>query len=129
MPRTNTAHGNGEVGPVAPSKFRFQARSGPDGEDPSGTMSLETNAFRVDAQVTCLAVEGNIAGIVGDVTSSQGIDWHADKLIFRVQDNGPAADHFAYIVQQPPQVEPCAALTPPPHEVIHGNIVVKDAQP
>jgi hypothetical protein len=132
--QSDIARGAGEVGPIAPSKFRFAARSGPLGEDPSGTMSLQTNAFTVEARVTCLAVLGNVAGMLGDVTRAEGIP--AETLEFRVQDNGPhQPDGFSYAVH--PTNDPplpggvfCAPIPPPPAQVlVRGNILVRDAVP
>jgi hypothetical protein len=119
---SDTAIGHGRQDLTA-SQFKFNARSGPDGQDPSGTMSLDTAAFSVEADVTCLSVLDGRATLIGEVTRSEGIT--ATTLVFFAEDNRGAPDNFQYVVTSDPTQEPCAPLgaTLP---IDRGNIVVHD---
>lgn len=81
-PKYDKASGDGvrsqrAVGGSTPS-FVLDARSGPSGEEPQGTLSMDFGTFEGSAkftvQVTCLRVSGNTATVAGVVASGQGTD-------------------------------------------------------
>src|SRR5215210_2570444 len=49
--------------PVGALRNAFDARSGPSGQDPSGTVRVSFGGFDETFEVTCLAVSGNRAVI------------------------------------------------------------------
>jgi hypothetical protein len=122
----DAATGRGSVSAVVPAEFDFRARSGPQGQNPSGRMHLRTASFEVLADVTCLSVAGNVATIIGTVTSSEGLDPSQNEMTFIVGDNKATQtpDTFTYVVA-PAGQEGCF-----PHGQFHpvdrGNIKVRD---
>jgi hypothetical protein len=81
-PKYDRASGDGvrsqrSVGGSTPS-FVLDAKSGPSGENPQGTLSMDFGTFEGSAkftvQVTCLRVSGNSATVAGVVASGQGTD-------------------------------------------------------
>jgi hypothetical protein len=115
----------------------LSAHSGPAGEDPFGHESVtapnpEEGHFKIRSQVTCLAVDGNLAawGTVATESSSNTVD-PGTEFVEVGRDGGPggAADGWDFIEAS---AEDCAdflaeAATAPPIE--SGNISIRDAQP
>jgi hypothetical protein len=108
--------------PEAGSYFRFDAHSGPSGENPTGSVDLiATPSFPGD--VVCLRVSGNRATI-GVSVPSLGFLVH-----FWVEDNdGPGSDRlateFASALTCPPEPGPFSPFYP-----ITGDLHVVDAPP
>jgi len=82
--------------------FTIDSTSGPSGQNPTGTMTMDWGtAFgaptNFTVKVTCLHVSGNQATILGVITSGTGIDGvygdalaPGDEFLIAVQDNGVA---------------------------------------
>jgi len=109
--------------------YVIDARSGPLGEDPSGSVSFVTNlgdAF--EGSVTCLAVTGNIA-VIG--VRTVGGTFGVPGALFAVADLGPPGSGLDTIDQigvlSPPT--DCAFRPVSPDAVIEGDIAVIDAAP
>jgi len=123
------------VGDVITVQFRpvgaiFDARSGPAGEDPSGSVNWFDRGFEARGPVTCLAVTGNRATI-GFENQGTFIEGFTGGLLL-VEDNGmPGAgrDNVTLeLVPDPPS-------TCPPNDVVYaaldtitsGELTVHDA--
>jgi hypothetical protein len=118
-------HGTLTVGPGVSHDFRFNATSGPLGENAAGSMFVDGPGFSVRARVTCLAVDGNRATLIGKRTSGNGVPL-ATGVAFFVEDDSP--DKFAFqLVTSTQPAPPCVALTPT--TPISGDIVIHDGQP
>jgi hypothetical protein len=114
-------------------EFRFAARSGPLGEDPSGRMFIRRSddAFLLEAEVNCLQVFEHQATLVGEVTRNEGaFDQPGfEALVFIVNDNRGLGmpDTFVRIVTTEPLAQadcfPTTAFLP----IDRGNIIVHDA--
>jgi hypothetical protein len=113
------------------------ASSGPSGENPFGHESVtfpdpEGGNFKIRSDVTCLAVDGNLAawGTVATDSSSNTVD-PGTEFVEVGRDGGPggAADGWDFIDAP---AEDCAdflaqAADAPP--IASGNISIFDAQP
>jgi hypothetical protein len=115
--------GNILIGPAAVAEF--EARSGPQGENPSGFVSLSSRSSAEAGRVACLTVIGNRATIGFENALGGG----SGGLIF-VEDNGPARDGLdrfgVRLIAQPPRTCPEPEAF---HTFIAGDIRVHDAQP
>jgi hypothetical protein len=121
-------------------QFHFNARSGPDGEDPRGMYYAKDGIFGLftfTSEVKCLRVVGNVAYIGTEVTRAQEGVQEGDPVVFRVEDNGdPGAgrDRFVGGPGSDPETD-CnnavhqAALTAASQTVSQGNFVVHDGTP
>jgi hypothetical protein len=122
--------------------LNFEARSGPTGENPSGTVGINLGGGSgpfYSAQVVCLAVTGNRA-LIGWVGTQRvaGMIIPAAGLI-GVVDAGPDPDPlepgpdmagFLEIFPYPPSPPDCSAAGPLPDLFpVLGDMVVVDAQP
>jgi hypothetical protein len=96
--------GSGSVS--IPVGARVAAHSGPLGEGPAGTMTLDEPSGRFQVKVSCVVVSGHTA-VVG------GLDQSGVSHFFAVQDNGRTGD-LANVSNGPPGVAPdqqvCAAV-------------------
>jgi hypothetical protein len=109
----------------------FDARSGPQGENPGGSVTVESRGLVVGGPVTCLTVTGNRATIgfenVGDAP-------FRGAFLF-VEDNGtPGAGRdniqTGQTLAAPPSVCPANTVVYGPEDTIEfGEITVHDAQP
>jgi hypothetical protein len=118
---------NGTAQSAGGLPFRFNAHSGPSGEDPGGTIELlnEDGSSAISASVVCLAVDGNRATIRVNVVS-------LFEQFFFVEDNyGSGSDRFGGISGQ--SLPPGCPLDPPADvtflPVVTGGIEVIDGQP
>lgn len=120
----DSARGHGED--ASGAEFHFRALSGPNGEDPSGSMSLRTSAFYVEGAVFCLVVTGNEATIIGRVTYREGLDSTYDLMTFAVGDNRGTGqpDTFAYAVE--PETGQVCGAQGQFQAISRGNIGVRD---
>jgi hypothetical protein len=106
--------------------FNLDARSGPSGENPAGTVRIATAvpAFRTEGPVTCLNVTGTraVIGVVDTLGSFPGTGW-----FIQVTDDTPDTFIFGPTPsREPPTVCPPSlgfAGTP----LFGGDIVVVDA--
>ena len=113
------------------------AHSGPNGENPQGTMILHSPLGDQRANVTCLVVAGNIAVVGGEITSGfTYLGQRVKYLVYLVQDNGQgrdapdiAAGYIFLDIPRPPGFEPCTPVLGAPivYDVVRGNYVVNDA--
>jgi hypothetical protein len=121
-------------------QFHFNARSGPNGEDPRGMYWAKEGIgglFTFTSEVKCLNVQGNVAYIGTEVTRAQEGVQEGDPVAFRVEDNGePGAGRDRFVGG--PGVDPetdCsnpalqAALTAASATISQGNFTVHDGQP
>ena len=118
-------------------QFHFNARSGPNGEDPRGMYYAKDGIFGLftfTSEVKCLEVHGNIAYIGTVVTRAQEGVQEGDPVVFRVEDNGePGAgrDRFVGGPGTDPETD-CnnpvhqAALTATSQTISQGNFTVHD---
>jgi hypothetical protein len=123
----DSAQGHGTETAVAPSEFRFKARSGPQGQNPTGSMALRTSGFYVEADVHCLFVAANEATLIGKITYKEGLDEGTfEEMTFIVGDNRSIdqPDTFAYVVA-PAGQEVCGAQGQF-HPIDEGDIRVRD---
>ena len=125
------------------------ARSGPAGQDPAGTMTWSERVigdFVInEAQVTCLAVTGRVAniGVAGTKTSTRvGVTVPIAGLVRVTDSGGPGSgqDIFEFDIRQAPLPPPFPPLPGPPECSVFptaaptfrndgGNFVVTDTQP
>jgi hypothetical protein len=116
-------------------QFHFNARSGPDGEDPRGMYYAKDGIFGLftfTAEVKCLRVVGNVAFIGTEVTRAEEGVQEGDPVVFRVEDNGePGAgrDRFVGGPGSDPETD-CdntalqAVLTAASQTISQGNFTV-----
>ena len=121
-------------------QFHFNARSGPNGEDPRGMYWAKDGIFGLftfTSEVKCLRVVDNVAFIGTEVTRAQEGVQEGDPVVFRVEDNGePGAgqDRFVGGPGTNPETD-CdnpalqAALTATSVTISQGNFTVHDGQP
>jgi hypothetical protein len=133
VPVDDEAIGRGNFQAGGDFEFIFNARSGPQGEDPSGIMILERadEHYTARAEVFCLAVSRNRATIVGDIFHSTGFPGY-EELVFIVNDNlfSGTLDTFSYIVKQRAGqgLAECFPQTTP-NPISFGDIEVIDGRP
>ena len=134
--------------------LRFDVRSGPAGENPTGTVSfrefiIENQDQAADLEVTCLRVNGNVAIIGGSGRGSSSRYDLAYAGLIRVVDGGSAVGHdtiqlaiIGEMIDQDttslPGPTDCSSFpssfAPPPPYVPHpyvndiGDVVVSDAR-
>jgi len=121
-------------------QFHFNARSGPNGEDPRGMYWAKEGIFGLftfTAEVKCLRVINNVAYVGTEVTRAQEGVQEGDPVVFRVEDNGePGAgrDRFVGGPGTVPEAD-CnnpahqAALTATSQTISDGNFTVHNGQP
>jgi hypothetical protein len=120
-------------------RYFFDVRSGPVGENPSGTVTLESGRFVVDrGTVTCLAVNGNRASIGVSFTGAGFIEPYG-TVVFVDDLGGEGEDRIAVQVFVSPSTGPtvCPTELPPgvtrplgptyPDPLFDGNVVIVDA--
>jgi hypothetical protein len=121
-------------------QFHFNARSGPNGEDPRGMYYAKEGIFGLftfTSEVKCLRVVGNVAFIGTEVTRAQEGVQEGDPVVFRVEDNGePGAgrDRFVGAPGANPETDCNNAalevlLTATAQTISQGNFTVHDGQP
>ena len=101
----------------------IDARSGPSGENPRGTIAGVADLFRFSGVVACLHVDGNTA-IVG-ANTDQG------PAVFRFTDGSPDTTSVV-VLTRPVELGDCLAPFTGPSpgaSFISGGIVVTDAHP
>ena len=125
--------------------FSFSARQSTDG-DVSGQFSLlitqsvlgseNPSITRIEAEVTCMAVAGNIAWVGGVVKNASNPGWVGGETGWAVQDNGEGANGFDLIslmnVPGPPGLAQsvCDSRSRIPNiSVEQGNIQVSSGGP
>jgi hypothetical protein len=121
--------------PGNPVTVTFDARSGPSGEIPSGSVVLDRDAFQHESVVTCLKVSGNRARVGGRIVTSTEpflIGWTAN---WEVVDGGTGGTDAVTVgnvstTGAPPScnlTQPVsgAAFSP----IVSGDLVVTDAHP
>ena len=101
--------------------FGFGARSGPSGA--SGGMFVDGPGFSVSARVTCLAVDGNKATLIGERTGGTGAPL-ATGVAFFVENDSPEQFDFQFVTSILP-APPCVAFDPS-SPISSGQIVVHD---
>jgi hypothetical protein len=122
--------GSGLTGtqPGSGGELTVGAQSGPNGEDPVGTITLEDPFPKPPEQdtyrVVCVSVAGNVAEVVGlsidPATPTKGI-------IVNILDQGMSGlpDELTILVQDPLPSTSCAAA-PGIEPLTHGNFEVED---
>jgi hypothetical protein len=129
-PAQDSVVGSGATELVGTPRFSFEidARSGPSGENPTGTAGVALIlAPQISAQgpVTCLTVTGNRA-VIGFRNTLGGFQGVLGAFL-EVTDGTP--DTLEFVNPWPvPTVCP-SSLGLPPGPVVSGDIVVIDAQP
>jgi hypothetical protein len=113
-------------------QFAFSAHSGPLGEDPKGRIQLFFPEGVVQAEVTCVIVEGNEAFITGVSDEIAG-----GIVVIHAVDNGEPSDgtpdllrgSFAPFIVESTEQPGCFLPVLEPVPVTEGNVVVHDGQP
>jgi hypothetical protein len=122
-PAQDSVVGSGEI--PRPFAFDIDARSGPSGENPTGTAGLRLAGFpalAVQGPVTCLTVSGNRA-VIG-IANTLGTAFVAAFL--EVTDG--TTDSLGFLIlDQVPTICPATVSSQVPLQF--GSIVVTDAQP
>jgi hypothetical protein len=83
------------------AQLHVNATSGPSGEDPRGHFfyrqsSSGTNQFDFSGRVTCVNVNGNLAGLAGEVTKSKNPSVaEGSGVLISVEDRGQGAEDVA----------------------------------
>lgn len=115
----------------------LHARSGPAGENPTGHESAtRPGGTRYRLEVTCLAVEGNLAAYSTTILKSTNPSFPpGTQFVEVVRDGGlPRGEGDGWFIYDVPPADPTncadfldeAAAAP---DILSGNIVVHDAQP
>ena len=115
----------------------LHARSGPSGEDPSGHESAtRPGGTRYRLEVTCLAVEGNLAAYSTRILKSTNPDFPpGTRFVEVVRDGGlPRGEGDGWFIYDAPPADPAncadfldeAAAAP---DILSGNIIVHDSEP
>jgi hypothetical protein len=137
--QAQTAAQDSAVGDVAffpLATASFDARSGPQGENPTGSVTSNSRGLVVGGPVTCLTVTGNRATIAFE-NLGEGSPTLRGGFLF-VEDNGtPGAGRdniqAGPLVSAPPTVCPPNTVVYQPGEfgntIEFGEITVQDAQP
>ena len=118
-------------------KVGLNAHSGPNGENPFGFESAtRPGGTRYRLQVTCLAVEGNLAAYTTLVVKSNNPDFPpGTRFVEVVRDSGlPGGEGDGWFIFDVPPADPddCGAALDEAAEaedILSGNITVIDAQP
>jgi hypothetical protein len=101
VPTQDSVMGAGFIFVPPLTNFNLDARSGPSGENPAGTVRIGSArpAFRTEGPVTCLTVTGNraVIGVVDTLGSFPGTGWFVE-----VTDDAP--DTFIFTFAGPGQV-------------------------
>ena len=121
-------------------QFHFNARSGPNGEDPRGMYWAKDGIFGLftfTAEVKCLRVVDNVAFVGTEVTRAQEGVQEGDPVVFRVEDNGePGAGRDRFVGG--PGTNPATDCNNPAHQaaltaasvtISQGNFTVHDGTP
>ena len=109
-------------------EFTFDVRSGPSGENPSGTVRFDALLIDLgELPVSCLTVSGNRASMIALILSSspsapEGV------LISVEDDEGPAGDGLSWTFLSTLPTE-CPVPSQVGRPLLSGDIVVTDAQP
>ena len=139
-PQQDLVSGTGhfvEVG-VFDAEIHVNAQSGPSGEDPQGHffVTQETKGGVADAdfsgRVTCVNVNGNLAGVGGEVTKSKNPSIaEGSGFLFSIEDRGPGEQDagLAMLTSVPPEEPPTDCSFVFTAETQKGNFVVHDALP
>jgi Thrombospondin type 3 repeat len=144
-PGPDSAHGTGEDRAYT-IFFSFFAISGPSGENPSGTMTMDCPVgcllggapFVLQATVFCLRVVGNQAVVGGVITASpftSGSGAVGNQLFYFVTDRGTPGvglDSFVAGFSSSPNQASCAqnfATDLLQWRIVAGEIVVVDGEP
>jgi hypothetical protein len=126
VPTEDSVIGSGSVSAaqVGLLSFEIDARSGPSGENPSGTLSL-SGPFSFSGPVTCLAASGNVALL--DVAFPEPL---APALRLRATDNSGLGtpDVLEFFSPVGPACSPPTA-SGSGGPLLSGDLVVVDAQP
>jgi len=117
-------------GEICRSFRAFDSHSGPAGENPTGTVTIQyavrSESVVRDYPVSCLVVEGNRAtvAIVGDFS---------ETVVVYVEDNGSAGQDRIAVTDElfspPPDFECPPPVAPSDARTVGSDIVVTDAQP
>jgi hypothetical protein len=130
----DSAEGGYDAGCCA--SFRVDARSGPAGESPHGSMSLTETSGQTSTSftgfVTCLAVDGRTAkvGAVGARRDLGAAESTPARLLVALVDGHTQADSIERSLSAGSTPPSCSAAPPFGQVFEHGNdeIVVNDAQ-
>ncbi len=126
----DVAIGDGTNSEVA---YHFDVRSGPSGEDPSGSASVSGPFVPpfISTQIECLSVSGNTATFVYRMAPTVGLV----RVKVTATDNGPVGDTVGSMFYDPSTVPACTPITGfegnggQPPGFITGQVVIHDAQP
>ncbi len=116
------ASGSGTYAGDPASIFRFDARSAPLGENPTGSVYFEQLRFFVEGPVTCLIVEDNRA-VLGMRVERSNIG--VSGLVLSVTDNRGIGPDLIQIEQASP--DPVCTPSTEEGTPVTGDIVVHDA--
>jgi hypothetical protein len=140
VPIGDSVVGQGRTGPDGDLGFEqvfdFEANSGPSGEDPSGSVSLDlriqaipSNFAHLEGHVTCLSVSGNVAvmGFEVDFPPDSAIT----GVIIQAEDNGLPGSDPPDTFTSAPVDDPTSCVFPPIplFDVVEGDVTVTDAPP
>jgi hypothetical protein len=117
------------------AQLHVNATSGPSGEDPRGHFfyrqsSSGTNQFDFSGRVTCVNVNGNLAGLAGEVTKSKNPSVaEGSGVLISVEDRGQGAEDVARVRLNLPAPPPECSFIIMRVDFQKGNFIVHDAMP
>ena len=139
-PKGDRVTGNGWNHPVPASdvaEFHIDAKSGPNGENPTGKVSFKkrSTGATIEGPVICLNVVGNIAGIGVDISKTKKTNDAASGILVWVEDNGKKVHgqspdeirSMEIYTNQPPTT--CPPIDPARMPLQKGDIKVVDTVP
>jgi hypothetical protein len=108
--------------------FTFDVRSGPSGENPTGTVGVHSiGAGDLGTfAVSCLGVSGNRATVVAPLLAPPP---GPAAIVIHVEDNGSSGDRVAWSFVSPLPTMCPPPITVPENEEPSGDVTVVDAQP
>jgi hypothetical protein len=115
------------------AQLHVNATSGPSGEYPRGHFfyrqsSSGTNQFDFSGRVTCVNVNGNLAGLAGEVTKSKNPSVaEGSGVLISVEDRGQGAEDAARVTLNLSAPPPQCPLIIVRVDFQKGNFIVHDA--
>jgi hypothetical protein len=119
--------------PFNDARLIVNATSGPSGEDPQGSFAYKqisngTTLYDFSGRVTCVNVNGNLAGLAGVVTKSETPSTapEGSTVFININDRGNVADDLGSIGLRNDPLTECG-FESAFREFQKGNFIVQDA--